>query len=195
MTPTLPTTVPPTTPVPLLTADEFMRLHGDEAGVELVKGYVVRYPMPGAEHGEVCGNAFYFLKCHTKEQGHGRVMSNDTFIRTSTNPDTYRGADVCFLSYARLPKEQPTPKGALEIAPEVVIEVRSPTDRTGDIQIKVGEYLNAGVTVVVVLDPAIDAATVYRQTEDIPLRFSNGDELTLPDILPGFAVPVRRFFE
>jgi Uma2 family endonuclease len=178
-----------------MTAEEFMKLHGDEAGVELVKGYVVRYPMPGAEHGAVCSKANYFFTAYAMEKSTGRVMSNDTFIRTGTSPDTYRGADVCFLSYASLPQEQPTPKGALEIAPEVVIEVRSPTDRRGDIQIKVGEYLNAGVTVVVILDPAIDAATVYRQTEDIPLRYSNGDELTLPDVLPGFAVPVRRFFE
>ena len=195
MTPTLPTTVLPKAPVPLMTAEEFMKRHGNEAGVELVKGYVVRCPMPGAEHGEVCSKANYLFTAYAMENGTGRVMSNDTFIRTGANPDTYRGADVCFLSYARLPKEQPTPKGALEIPPEVVIEVRSPSDRIGDIQIKVGEYLNIGVTVVVILDPAIDAATVYRQTEEIPLRFSNGDELTLPDVLPGFSVPVRQFFE
>ena len=49
--------------------------------------------------------------------------------------------------------------------------------------------------VVLVLDPAIEAVTIYRETEDIPQRFSNGDELTLPDLLPGFTVPVRKFFE
>src|SRR5262249_14134668 len=151
------------------------------------------YPMPGAEHAEVCLSAGAILRETAKQGGLGRVMSNDTFIRTT--PDTYRGADVCFINYARLPKEQPRPKGPLEVPPEVVFGVRSPTDRTGDIQIKVGEYLNAGVTVVVVLDPNIEAATVYRQTEDIPQRFSNGDELTLPDVLPGFSASVRRFFE
>jgi Uma2 family endonuclease len=178
-----------------MTAEEFLKLHGDESGVELVKGRVVRYPMPGGEHGEVCGNAYAFIREVVKAGGLGRVMTNDTFVRTGTNPDTFRGADVCFISYTRLPKEQPTPKGPLPVAPELVVEVRSPTDRNGDIQIKVGEYLNADVTVVVLLDPGIDAATVYRQSEDIPQRFSNGDELTLPDVLPGFAVPVRRFFE
>ncbi|MDB5312660.1 MAG: hypothetical protein JWO38_6862 [Gemmataceae bacterium] len=191
MTPTVPTTAQPA----LMTADEFVKLHGDESGVELVKGRVVRYPMPGAEHGEVCLSAGAIIREVVKQGGLGRVTSNDTFVRTGTNPDTYRGADVCFDSFTRVPKEKPLPKGPLEQAPDLVIEVRSPTDRTGDIQIKVGEYLNAGVTVVVVLDPGIDAATVYRQTEDIPQRFSNGDELTLPDVLPGFSVPVRKFFE
>lgn len=190
-----PTAAPaPAAPAPpLMTAEEFVRLHGHESGVELVKGRLVRTPMPGAEHGEVCGNAFALVREVVKAAGLGRVMVNDTFVRTG--PDTYRGADVCYVSFARLPKEQPTPKGPLDVAPELVIEVRSPTDRTGDIQIKVGEYLNAGVTVVVVLYPGIDAATVYRQTDDFPQRMHNGDELTLPDVLPGFAVPVRRFFE
>ena len=187
-----PTTTAPATP-PLMTAEEFIRLHGDESGVELVKGRVVRYPMPGAEHGEVCGNAYTFIREVAKPNGLGRVMSNDTYVRTL--PDTFRGADVCFISFARWPKEKPLPKGALEVAPELVVEVRSPTDRTGDIQIKVGEYLNAGVTVVLVLDPAIDAITVYREADEIPRRLHNGDELTLPDVLPGFSVAVRRFFE
>lgn len=179
----------------LMTAAEFVRRHGDESGVELVKGRVVRYPMPGAEHGEVCLTAGAIIREFVKQHGLGRVMSNDTFVRTGTDPDTYRGADVCFLSYARAPKEQPLPRGPLELPPDLIVEVRSPTDRTGDIQIKVGEYLNIGVAVVVVLDPGIDAATVYRGNDELPQRFHNGDELTLPDVLPGFAVPVRRFFE
>jgi Uma2 family endonuclease len=194
MIPTVPTAVLPVAQGPLLTAEEFAKLHGDEVNVELVKGRLVRPPMPGAEHGEVCSRATYFLMGHALEHDFGRVMSNDTFVRTGTNPDTYRGADVCLISYARLPKDQALPKGPLETAPDLVVEVRSPHDRIGDIQIKVGEYLNAGVSVVVVLDPGIDAATVYRQTEEIPQRFSNGDELTILDLLPGFAVPVLRFF-
>ena len=191
MTPTIP--APPAPATPLMTAEEFVRLHGSESGVELVDGILVRCPMPGMEHGEVCGNAFAIIREYVKARGLGRVVCNDTFVRT--RPAGYRGADVLFVSYALLPKEQPVPKGPLEIPPELVVEVRSPTDRPGEIQTKVAEYLNVGVKVVVVLDPDIDAATVYRPTEEIPQRFSNGDELNLGDVLPGFAVPVKKFFE
>jgi Uma2 family endonuclease len=163
--------------------------------VELVKGRLVRTPMAGGKHGEVCLTAGALIREFVKAARLGRVMCNDTFVRVGTNPDTYRGADVCFVSNVRLPESEPTPDRPLETPPELVIEVRSPTDRTGDVQIKVGEYLNAGVTVVVVLDPRIEAAVVYRQGDDFPQRMHNGDELTLPDVLPGFAVPVRRFFE
>jgi Uma2 family endonuclease len=193
MTPAIPAAPPATPQPPIMTADEFLKLHGDESGVELVKGRVVRYPMPGAEHGEVCGKANYYLTRYGIEQQTGRVMSNDTFIRVASNPDSFRGADVCFISYQRLPKDQPLPKGPLESAPDLVVEVRSPTDRWGDIQIKVGEYLNAGVSVVIVLDPRTESASVHRQDE-LHQLLHNGDVLTLPDILPGFSVPVARLF-
>ena len=58
---------------------------------------------------------------------------------------------------------------------------------------KATEYLDAGVKVVVILDPQTDSAGVFRPDE-LPQRFHNGDELKLDDILPGFAVPVARFF-
>ena len=85
------------------------------------------------------------------------------------------------------------PAGPLP-TPELVIEVRSPSDRISQLSAKASEYLDAGVAVVVVLDPVTASAAVYREDE-FPVRLHNGDELTLPDVLPGFAVAVRRFFE
>lgn len=120
-------------------------------------------------------------------------MTNDTFIRTASSPDTFRGADVCFLSYARFPQDQETPDGPIP-APDLVIEVRSPTDRLNQLTDKATEYLEAGVAVVVVLMPATQTAAVYRD-EDLPVRLDRDDIMTLPDVLPGFAVPVRAFFE
>ena len=179
-----------------MTADEFIAWDdGSDTRYQLVDGIVVRVPMAGFQHSEVCGNAYAIIREWVKPKNLGRVACNDTFVRTKRHPGSYRGADVCFISYARLPKDQPIPKGPLESPPELVIEVRSPTDRPGEIERKVAEYLNVGVTVVVVIDPNIEAATVYRHAEEIPQRFSNGDELTLPDVLPGFSVPVRKFFE
>ena len=178
----------------LMTAAEFVARHGHESGVELVRGYLVRLPMPGGRHGEVCGKAVYYLTRYAIEGGTGRVLSNDTFVRTRTDPDTYRGADACYLSYERLAKDQPAPKGPVETPPDLVVEVKSPTDRWGDIRIKVGQYETAGVRAVVVLDPELGVATVYRG-EELPQRFHNGDEFALPDVLPGFAVPVAKFFE
>jgi Uma2 family endonuclease len=178
----------------LVTGDEFIRLHGDESGIELVNGVIVRLPMPGTDHGIVCGNVYHFIREVVKAGNLGRVMTNDTFVRTRTNPDGYRGADVAFVSYDILPATVPHPKGPLIPPIELVAEVRSPSDTYSEVATKAYEYLDAGVKVVLVVDPETSSVGVFRPNE-LPVRFHNGDVVTLPDVLPGFAVPVGRFFE
>jgi Uma2 family endonuclease len=75
-----------------------------------------------------------------------------------------------------------------------VVGVRSPKDSWIRIFTKVVEYLGVGVPVVIVLDQVSFTASVYR-AEELQRIFDNGDELTVPDVLPGFSVPVRRLFE
>jgi Uma2 family endonuclease len=181
---------------PLLTADEFLRRHGGETCVELVKGRVVRHPMPGGPHGYICNNASAIITPFVRANGLGRVFSSDTFtrVRPGEPTDTIRGPDVAYLSYARWPKEREIPEGPLPASPDLVIEVRSPSDRIPQLSAKASEYLQAGVTVVIVLDPHTESLAVYREDE-FPIRMHNRDELTLPDVLPGFAVEVKKFFE
>ncbi len=183
-----------TLPRPNISSDEFLRLHGDESGIELVDGQIVRYPMPGGLHGEVCSKANFYLVLHVMTNKLGRVLGDDTFIRTSSNPDSYLGADICFIGKDTLPPEQPTPTGPISPPLELVVEVRSPSNSVADMTEKAAKYTRAGVKVVLVLDPQTDSAGVFR-AEELPQRFHNGDVLELPDILPGFSVPVAKFFE
>ena len=177
-----------------MTGDEFLRLYGDRSGFELVNGVLQETPMPGGIHGEVCITAAAMVFNFVKANKLGRAFSNDTFVRTRTDPDGYRGADVAFISYETLPADRPSPRGPLIPPLELVVEVRSPSDTMRQMSDKAYEYLEAGVKVVLVLDPDTESAGVYRLNE-IPIRFHNGDEVTIPDVVPGFAVPVKRFFE
>ena len=183
-----------TTTEPLLTADEFMRQYDGETRIELFRGRVVRYPTPGEPHGYICNTASEIISPFVWQHKLGRVFSNDTFVkvRLKEPTNTVRGADVAFVSFARMPPGE-VPEGPLP-TPELVIEVRSPSDHISQLSVKASEYLEAGVTVVVLLDPVTQSAAVYREDE-FPIRMHNGDELTLPDVLPGFAVPVKQFFE
>jgi Uma2 family endonuclease len=185
---------PTTLTEPLLTADEFMRLHGSETRVELFRGRVVRYPMPHGPHGYICNNASAIITPFVREHKLGRVFSNDTFtrVRLKEPTDTVRGADVAFVSFAKMPPGD-VPGGPLP-TPDLVIEVRSPSDRISQLSAKASEYLETGVAVVIVIDPETESLAAYRENE-FPIRMHNGDELTLPDVLPGFAVQVRQFFE
>jgi Uma2 family endonuclease len=183
----------PTAPPALMTADEFAATHA-RIRAELVKGVVQECPtMPGFKHGKTCMKIGALI-CHHVEAGDlGHVMSNGTWVKTGSNPDTARGADVLFISYERLPKGD-VPDGLCPTLPDLIVEVRSPSDLWTDVFTKVVEYLKAGVRVVVVLDPKSTSASVYRPNE-LQQIFHNGDSLTLPDVLPGFSVPVSSLFD
>ncbi len=81
----------------------------------------------------------------------------------------------------------------LKKPPQMCVEVQSASNTWVEIYAKVGDCLRAGVTVVLVLDPDTRTASVYRG-DSLQEIFRADDELTLPDVLPGFSVPVRRFF-
>jgi Uma2 family endonuclease len=123
----------------------------------------------------------------------GRAVSNDAGIPTEHDPDTVRGADIAYYSYQRVPKG-PLPPGLLSVAPELVFEVLSPSDRWSEVQLKVIEYLNAGVTAVCVVDDATRSIHVFRL--DQPLHaFKRDEEFALPDILGDFRAKVSSIFE
>lgn len=199
------TTSSPTPPADRpMTAEEFLAQYGHCSGVELVRGRVVwagrpalqtagGFVMPKFRHGLVCSTADRLIGDFVQAHDLGRVATNDTFVTVTRDPDTTRGADILFVSYSRLPKGSPPED--LPVSPELVIEVRSPSDTNPEVLNKVSEYLAAGVTAVVVLNPKVQTATVHRAADEFPLTLHSEDELTLPDILPGFGVPVKRFFE
>jgi len=188
----------PSLPVPVarMTADEFARRYAGR-GAELIDGIPLELPMPQQQHGKVCYRIAMAIGTIVDANDLGHVTTNDSFVRVGTkdDPERVRGADVCYFSYDRLPKGE-MPPGLLSVAPNMVVEVRSPTDPWSDVFTKVGEYLGVGVTDVLVLDPDRCTASVYRNDTQNPQQiFYRVDELTLPDILPGFTVPVARLFE
>jgi Uma2 family endonuclease len=182
-----------TAALPPLTAEEFGRRPDPGFPEELVRGRIVRMPPPNRRHGQFCGQAYFLLRSHIDAHDLGHLLSNDSGIITERGPDTVRGADVAFYSYARIPRG-PLPQSYGPEVPEFVVEVRSPGDRWPEVLAKVTEYLNAGVLVVLVLDPDSSTAHVYR-VDQHPQMLSADDELTVPDVLGAFRVAVRRFFE
>ncbi len=177
----------------LSTAEEFLEREDLEGPVELVKGMVHQMPPPFPRHGTVCANVAFHIQVFVRQGDLGRVMTNDVCIVTQRDPDTVRGADVVYVSYARVPKG-PLSDGYLPAQPDLVVEVRSPSDRWKDLLKKVVEYLDAGTPVVCIVDPTTETARVYRSDRDEE-QFSNGDTLILEDILPGFSVPLMQLFE
>ena len=177
----------------LMTVEGYADMPDDGRRTELVRGRIIELTRPNFVHGYICGQVSYLLNAWISGRDLGRIVTNDSGIVTQREPDTLRGADVAYYSFARLPKDS-IPRPYPDVAPDLVVEVRSPNDRWRDLHAKVAEYLNIGVLVVCVLDPEPRAAHLYYP--DHPNRtLGADDELTLPECLPDFRAPVRSLFE
>ncbi len=176
---------------PLLTAEEFVEQYEGQQ-VELVNGVVMELPMAYSRHGQICVMMIAELLLFFRDHDFWQMIGNDAWIRLRRDPDVVRGPDVAVYRYDRMPKG-PVPDGLLDVIPDLVVEVVSPSDRWTDVFGNVQEYLGAGVRAVVVLDNSSRTASVYRPPAD-QVTFHSADTLTIPDVLPGFAVPVARLF-
>jgi Uma2 family endonuclease len=177
----------------LLTAEEFAERPDPGYPEELVRGRIVPMPMPKPRHGEICSRAVRILGNCAEDRDLGRVLSNDTGVITERGPDTVRGADVSFYSYSRVPKG-PLPNRYLDVPPDLVVEVVSPSDRWPKVLAKVAEYLDAGTAVVLVLDDQRQLAHLYR-ADGTTCMLGPDEELNIPDLFGDFHVRVGRFFE
>jgi len=178
----------------LLTAEEYMALPDSFDGpTELVKGVLVTMPPPWPRHGEICARLSYLLQRFLEDYPIGRVLTNDSSMLTERDPDTVRGPDVSYYSYERVPKGRLSAV-LLPVAPELVFEVRSPSDQWRELHIKVAEYLQAGVLSVCVLDD--DSRTMHAFYADRePQVLTADDDFTLPNILGDFRVRVQQILE
>lgn len=177
----------------LVTANEF--LHWDDGGIpsELVRGKVVEMNRPFTSHGYFLARIAFLFHQYLQDHDIGRVVAGDAGVVTEHNPDTVRGPDVAFYSFARIPRG-PLPEGYWSRTPELVVEIRSGDDRWKDIYRKAAEYLSADVLTVAVADPTTQRIHLFTADQEATV-FNVDDNLEFPDILPGFSVPVKKIFE
>lgn len=108
------------------------------------------------------------------------------------NPDTVRAADAAFVAKSRVPQEG-EPEGYWAIAPDLVVEVVSPSDSASGVQSKVADWLQAGCQLVWVVYPDTQTVTEYRSLTEI--RVLTADQpLEGGNALPGFACGVSEIF-
>lgn len=122
------------------------------------------------------------------------VSSCDACASTlSTDEEIVRVPDVAFVSSARVPPEGLTDR-FWELAPDLALEVVSPSNTVSAMQRKALEYLDAGTRLVWVVDPAERTVTVHRSRDDIRI-VSGAEALDGEDVLPGFRLPLGKLFD
>ncbi|MEX1094405.1 MAG: Uma2 family endonuclease [Planctomycetales bacterium] len=175
----------------LMTADEFARLP-DTKPYELVRGELVEMNRPTFAHGRVCINIGYELESWARKCSAGMVVSNDSGVVTTRNPDSVRGPDVAFVRAERVPPRHLL-KQWLDIPPDLIVEVLSPGDRWRAMVAKVGEYLESGVREVWIADPSRRELHIFRP-DRAPVLVTDQEAVASESVLPGFSCRVGEFF-
>jgi Uma2 family endonuclease len=176
-----------------MTADELFALPGSSGPCELVRGERRMMTPAGYDHGRIENSLNYVLTHFVKQRSLGGVLTSDTGFLLTRNPDTVRCADVAFIRRERInPPDRQGPY--YPGAPDLAIEIVSPTDRAGEIDEKVRDWLDHGCQVVWLVNPTWRTVTVYRSGADIKV-FTETDALDEPSLLAGFSLPVREIFD
>ena len=174
-----------------MTADELFERPDDGYRYELVDGSLVRMTPTGAEHGVVTARVAYVLQEYALRHG-GVCCGAETGFVLRRSPDVVRAPDAAFVVAERIPKTG-VPKSYWPFAPDLAVEVQSPSDRRTDIQTKIADYFSAGTRLVWVVEPSTRSVRAYRSPDDVRVIREDG-EITGGDVLPGFRCEVKRLF-
>lgn len=174
-----------------VTPEELLRLpDGDR--YELVHGEL-RELNPGFESATIGGLVSFFLQQFCMTNVIGQATCAAGYCCFPDEPNKVRRPDASFISFNRLPANQPLPRSYCRVAPELAVEVVSPNDLDEEVHVKKREYLDAGVLLVWIVRPLTETVTVYRADGTVT-EFDRDDELDGEGVLPGFRCPVASIF-
>ncbi len=173
------------------TDEEFMALPKDGGRYELVDGDLVTMSNSGLEHGEIgllLGGRLIF---YVREQKLGSAFDSSTGFRMKSG--NIRSPDVGFVAKERLQGLKRPPKGFFDGAPDLAVEVLSPSNTLEEMHNKIVEYFENGTRLVWVINPQEYYVLIYHAPNpDVFLRV--GDRLDGEDIVPGFSLPIAELF-
>ena len=171
------------------TADEFFHSPLSQ-NHELIEGELVEIMSTGFIHGIIAQEIGYYILDFVKKHKLGVVTASETGFILEKN--TFRGADCAFIGNENL-KKHGYPQGFFPTAPDIAIEVVSPSNSSEEMMEKVGLYLRNGSRLVWIIYPKTRMITVYRQNNVVNLLREN-DTLEGEDVLPNFQLPIAKLF-
>ena len=177
----------------IVTPDQFLHHPAANDRTELIRGHIQVMTPASAAHGLVSGTVFHLLAAHVRQHKLGACFADSTGYTLPNLPNTVRAPDASFVRGDRLPIAGVGP-GFLEMAPDLAVEVLSPSESRTDVAAKLADYRSAGTPLVWVIYPAARTVTVISATED-DVTLGEGQVLSGGNTLPGFTCAVRDLFE
>lgn len=177
----------------LMTPDEFLVHPLSDVKAELVRGELRVTPPASGQHSCVATNVVALLVAHVKARGLGRVLADGAGYELVQLPRTVRAPDASFVRADRLPAEGIGP-GFLKLAPDLAVEVLSPSESALELEEKLDDYRSCGTPLIWVIDPV--RRTVMVVASDAPVRWLREvDTLDGGGVVPGFSCRVTELFE
>lgn len=173
-------------PARVVTAEELFELP-DAKHYELVRGVPRVCEPPGGAHGRLALQLGALLNEHVERLGLGTVLVAAGYV-LRRKPDTVRGPDISFVSVARPPPGQ-IPETFIPGAPDLAVEIISPSSRWSEVEEKVADYLAGGARLVWLVD-AGERQVIVRYPDRPPAVLRENDSLEGEDVVPGFTLPV-----
>lgn len=174
-----------------LTAETFWLLPETAKRRSLIRGEVVEQMPPGARHGVIATASSLRLGIWAAQHRAGIVGTESGFI-LARDPAVVRGPDVYFLCAGRIP-EGGSPKAFWTLAPDLVVEIVSPSETAEDVREKVLDFLAPGTALIGIVY-ARTREVIAHTPDGLARTFREGDILRDSAILPGFAHTVAEFF-
>lgn len=164
--------------------------------IELREGKLIIMSPSDFASSEIGARFIGFLSTWVYKQNAGRITESSAGLRMP-NGDLL-SPDVSFVSRERLKQ---TPRTYLPVVPELIVVIKSISDRIRELEQKVALFLRQGVQVSLLIDPDKQTVRVYRanslsqdaEGEEVifPITIlKDGDTLTIPDLFPGWELPI-----
>ena len=177
-------------PKPICTSDDYWSLP-DGVRAELIDGELWDLASPSRKHQEIVSaltvRLSNFIESH---QGRCKVYPAPFAVNLFADDTTYVEPDVSVVC----DRDKLSDRGC-EGAPDIVVEVVSPSNPEMDYISKLHLYDTAGVREYWICDPERERTTVYRFEDGRTFSFHAFSEDVPSSVLPGFAVNFGRIVE
>jgi Uma2 family endonuclease len=160
---------------------------------ELVRGQLRMMSPAGGRHGRIAMRIGSLLDVHVRHHRLGVVYAAETGFVLSRNPDTVRAPDVAFVQASRW-EQLEDDAGFLPFAPDLAVEVISPTDTFSEVEEKAFDWLDGGARLVVIIDPAARRVHAYRAADEIVVLGEEG-VLDASDVVSGWRLRLQDLFK
>jgi Uma2 family endonuclease len=181
----------------LITADELLVMprrdeNGNQCRFELVRGELRVMSLTKPLHGVICSRLNLKLAAFVEEHNLGEVFGAETGFLVESDPDSVLGPDVAFVSYERLAAVETFEK-YFPFAPDLAVEVLSPSNTVTEMDEKIAMYFAAGSRLVWIVNPKRRTAAIYTSSFDVRI-IGEQDTLDGGDVLPEFRLELSKLF-